>query len=136
MLLRTMYVLAAPDEVADDGDGALRGIGHHRVPAIRKPFEPHQMLRQRRRDIRLALDWVNGIVLATEYQGRTSDAVEIAEHIEGVALAVRSREPLQDLRAVDGTPRHVRISCDARVERDGQPSLGVQRGLIRVTLDL
>jgi hypothetical protein len=86
---------------------ALRGIGDHRVPAIRKPFEPHQMLRQCRRDIRLALDWVNGIVLATEHQGRTLDAVEIAEHIEGVALAARSRKPLQDLRPVDGMPRHV-----------------------------
>ena len=56
----------ALDEVADDGYGALRGIGDHRVPAIRKPFEPHQILRQCGRDIRLALDWVNGVVLATD----------------------------------------------------------------------
>jgi len=34
------------------------------VPAIIKAFEPHQMRRQGGRDIRLALDWVNGIVLA------------------------------------------------------------------------
>jgi hypothetical protein len=97
MLFRIMLQLAAPDVVADAGDGALRGIGDPRVPAIRKPFELHQMLRQCRRDTRLALDWVNGIVLATEHQGRTLDAVEIAEHIEGVALAARSRQPLQDL---------------------------------------
>jgi hypothetical protein len=41
------YVLPAPDEVADDGDGPRRGIGDHGVRAIRKPFELQRMLGKR-----------------------------------------------------------------------------------------
>jgi hypothetical protein len=58
------YVLTALDEVADDGYGPLRGIGGHRMPAIRKPFELQPNAGQA----------MNGIVLAAEHESRTLDA--------------------------------------------------------------
>ena len=67
------------DEVPNHRHGAFRGVGDHGVPAIRKPFKPNEMRGQCGCDIRLALDRMNRIVLATEHEGRTLDAAKIRE---------------------------------------------------------
>src|SRR5258706_3142493 len=106
------------------------------VPAIFKSFELHEMRRQRRCDIRLALDRVDRIVFAAEDERRTADAATIRKHVERVAFAARSCEPMQHFRPADHTRCHVWIACDARTERKSQSSPGVQGGLVWVTLNL
>ena len=54
---------ARNDEVPDHGHGALGCIDEHGVPTPRKALEPDQMRRQRRGDIRLALDRRHGVFL-------------------------------------------------------------------------
>src|ERR1700737_2774693 len=85
------------DEVPDHRDGAFRRIGDHGVPAIRKSFELHEMRRDRRRNVSLAFYRYHRIVLTSEHEGRALDAAKIREHIERVALAARSCEPMLDL---------------------------------------
>src|SRR5882672_12845988 len=91
---------------------------------------------QRGCDIHLALDRVNRIVLSAEHQRRTLDAAKIREHVEGVALATRLGEPTLDLRAADRAARHVRVTRGSGIERKGQSSPCVERGLVDVTLNL
>ena len=85
------------EEVPDYRHGLFRCIGDHRVSAIRKSFELHEMRRQRGCDIRLAFDRVDRIVFAAEHEDRTPDAIKIREHVEAVAFAARLYEPLQHL---------------------------------------
>ena len=59
------------------------------MPAICKPFEADEMRRERRRDIRLALNRVYRVILAAEHEGRTLDAAQVRQHVERVALAAR-----------------------------------------------
>lgn len=96
-LLRLPLTRSVDTLISDDGHGAFRSIGDHGVPAIWKPFELHEMRREPRRDIRLALYWVYRIIFATEHKGRTLDARKIRQHVRREALATRSCEPMQDL---------------------------------------
>ena len=94
------------------------------------------MRRQCGGDLRLAFDRVYRVVLAAEHQRWTQDAGEVREHVEGMALAARFGEPLQHFRPVDRAARHVRIARNSRIQRNGQPCPGVERGLIGVALNL
>jgi len=58
----------AQEEVADHGERALGCIRDHRVPASGEPLELHEMRRQCRGDVGLALDRVNVIIFAAEHQ--------------------------------------------------------------------
>src|ERR1700694_1310621 len=124
------------DEVPDHRHRAFGGVGDYGVPAIGKSLELHQMRRERCRNIRLALDRVNRIVLSAEHEGRTLDAVKIREHVERVAFTAGFRKPLQHLGPADCTACHIWIARSARVERKGQSSPRIERGLVRVTLNL
>src|SRR5712691_11632249 len=72
------------------------------------------------------------IVFTAQYKGRALDTMEIGEHVEGVAFAARSGEPLRQLWPVDGAARHIRIARGPEVKRHGQPSPRVARGLVRM----
>ena len=85
------------NEVPDHRDGAFGCIWDNGMPAICEPFELSEMRRQRCCDIRLALDRMDRIVFTAEDESRTLDAVKIPEHVERVALAARSCEPMQYL---------------------------------------
>src|SRR6266851_6755131 len=77
------------------------------------------------------------IVLAAQHKGRAPDAMEIGEHVEGVALAVRSCEPAQlDLRLSDRTASDVRVARRPRIDWKGKFSPGVDRGLIPPVVDV
>ena len=86
--------LSSQDEFPQQRHGALGGVGHHAVPAVGEPFEPHEVTRQGSREIRLAFDRVHRIVLTPDHQGRTPDPVKLREQVERIALAARFGEPL------------------------------------------
>jgi len=62
------------DETSDHRHGAFRCIRDYAVPAIRKPFELNELRWQRRRDVSLALDRMNRIVVPAHHQSGTLDA--------------------------------------------------------------
>src|SRR5258706_13334112 len=101
---------ARKDEVPDHGHGALGCIDEHGVPTPRKALEPDQRRRQRRGDIRLALDRRHGVFLPAQYEGRTLNPREDREEVERVPLATGPREPTGDLGMPEGAPDHLRIA--------------------------
>src|SRR4029453_19396340 len=76
------------------------------------------------------------IVFAAHHKGRALDAMEVGEHVEGVALAARSGEPLRHLRPVEGAARHIRIAWGSEVKRHRQLPPRVARGLVRMAVKL
>src|SRR5439155_8685011 len=95
-----------------------------------------EMRRQRGCDIRLGLDRMDRIVFTAEDQSWTLDAVKIPEHVERAGFAARSCEPMQHLRPADRAARRVRIARNARVQRHGELSPGLERSLIGMPLNL
>ena len=54
----------------------------HAMPAIGKPFEANEMVRERCRDIGLTFDGMHRIILSSKYQGWALNAMKGMEHVE------------------------------------------------------
>jgi hypothetical protein len=84
-------------KAADDGKGVLRRIRDDAVAAVGKSLEAHQIPRQRRDKILLAIYGYHRVVLAAEDERWALDAGQHREKIESTALTSRSREPKIDI---------------------------------------
>ena len=129
--------LALQDKFPEQHHRLFRRVGHHGVAAIRKPFELHQMGRQRGCDIRLALDRMHRVVFAAHHQGWALNAMKVGEHVEGVALAPGFCGKVQRyLRLSDRTASEVRVARRTRIDGEGEFSPGVDRHLIPWAVDV
>src|SRR6185437_7633972 len=98
-------------------------------PAIGELLEPHQMRGKGRRDVGLALDGMDRIILAAEQEGRALDATQLRKHVEPTTFAAGSTEPAQHIRSGDHAPRRIRVAWNARVMRHRESPPGVERRL-------
>jgi hypothetical protein len=113
------------DEVADDREGAQGRISDHTMAAVRKPLEAHKMRGKRCNKVLLTFYRYHRILFTAENEGRTLNARQHGEEIEGATLSARAGEPVVDLWAADGALHRPWISRRSGVDRESQayPSL-------------
>ena len=79
------------------------------MPAIGKPFELHEIGRQRRCDIRLALDRMHRVVLAAKHEGGALDAMKLWLSPAGLANQCSATSGFPTVRLPMFGSRGVRI---------------------------